>query len=93
MSEKTSNERLDKIIKRLDIITVILLVKSGLTRREIAEALGVSEKTIERLIPVSKLKGAKSKKLQPEPLQPESEQPKPEQPTQTEIGQNEQGQL
>ena len=37
-----SNERLDKIIKRLDIISVILLAKSGLTRKEIAEALGVT---------------------------------------------------
>jgi transposase len=62
MSEKVSNNKLDKIIKRLDIITVVLLVKSGLTRKEIAKALGVSEKTIERLIPVSKIKGTKTKK-------------------------------
>ena len=59
-----SNERLDKIIKRLDIITVILLAKSGLTRKEIAEALGVSEKTIERLIPVSKIRGVRGKKVE-----------------------------
>jgi transposase len=62
MSEKISNDRLDRIIKRLDIITVILLVRSGLKRKEIAEALGVSEKTIGRLIPVSKIKGTKTKK-------------------------------
>ncbi len=62
MSEQVSNNKLDKIIKRLDIITVVLLVKSGLTRKEIAKALGVSEKTIERLIPVSKIKGTKTKK-------------------------------
>jgi transposase len=62
MSEKVSNNKLDKIIKRLDMITVVLLVKSGLTRKEIAEALGVSEKTIQRLIPVSKIKGTKTKK-------------------------------
>ena len=62
MSAKVSNNKLDKIIKRLDIITVVLLVKSGLTRKEIAKALGVSEKTIERLIPVSKIKGTKTKK-------------------------------
>jgi len=64
MSEKKSNERLDKIIKKLDIITVILLVKSGLTRKEIAAVMGVSEKTIERLIPVSKIKGKKTKKAE-----------------------------
>jgi transposase len=80
MSEKTSNERLDKIVKRLDTITVILLVKSGFTRTEIAKALGVSEKTIGRLIPVSRIKGAKGKKLEPE------------QPKSPEVGQNEQGQ-
>ena len=62
MSAKVSNNKLDKIIKRLDIITVVLLVKSGLTRKEIAKALGVSEKTIERLIPVSKIKETKTKK-------------------------------
>ena len=82
MNEKATNERLDKIIKRLDIITVILLVKSGLTRKEIAEALGVSEKTIERLIPVSKLKGTKGKKIET----------KPEETVQTEVGENEQQQ-
>ena len=80
MSEKASDERLDKIVKRLDIVTVILLVKTGLTRKEIAEVLGVSEKTIERLIPISKIKGTKSKKLEAEPLKS------------TEVGENEQGQ-
>ncbi|MGA2768886.1 MAG: helix-turn-helix domain-containing protein [Candidatus Bathyarchaeia archaeon] len=76
------NERLDKIVKRLDLITVILLVRSGLTRKEIAEALEVSEKTIERLISVSKIKGTKNKKIEPEPVQ----QIEPE------VGKNEQGQ-
>jgi hypothetical protein len=60
MNDKDSNEKLDKIIKRLDIITVILLTKSGLKRKEIAETLSVSEKTIERLIPVSKIKGKRA---------------------------------
>lgn len=82
MSDKFLNERLDKIVKRLDLITVILLVRSGLTRKEIAEALEVSEKTIERLIPVSKIKGTKNKKIEPEPVQ----QIEPE------VGKNEQGQ-
>jgi transposase len=82
MSDKGTGQKLDKIVKRLDIITVILLVQSGLTRKEIAEALGVSEKTIGRLIPVSKIKGTKGKKIEPEP----------EQQTETEVGKNEQGQ-
>jgi DNA-binding NarL/FixJ family response regulator len=62
MSKQPNEDRLDKIIKRLDIITVILLAQSGLTRTEIASALGVSEKTIGRLIPVSKIKGKKGKR-------------------------------
>jgi len=82
MSDKFLNERLDKMIKRLDLITVILLVRSGLTRKEIAEALEVSEKTIERLVPVSKIKGTKNKKIEPEPVQP----------IEPEVGKNEQGQ-
>jgi len=66
MTDKAFEERLDKIIKRLDILTVVLLARSGLSRKEIAEALRVSEKTIERLIPVSKIKRAKGKKIEPE---------------------------
>jgi transposase len=34
-----------------------MLKNSGMKRKDIAAALGVSEKTIERLISVSKLKG------------------------------------
>jgi len=51
-----SNGKLDKIVKRLDIIIVVQLVKSGLTRKEIADVLRVSEKTIERMLPFEKLK-------------------------------------
>ena len=83
MSSKTTDEKLDKVIKKLDIIIVILLAKSGLTRKEIADALGVSEKTIGRLIPVSKIRGAKMMKMEIEP-QPQSE-------TDHEAGENEQG--
>jgi len=50
-----SNKKLEKIIKRLDIITVVLLAKSGLKRKEIADILGISEKTIERMLPFAKL--------------------------------------
>jgi len=50
-----TNRKLDEIMKRLDILTVIQLAKSGLTRKEVAEVLGVSEKTIERMLPFAKL--------------------------------------
>ena len=56
MSDKAANEKLDKVIKRLDILTVISLARSGLSRKDIAGALKVSEKTIERLISVAKIK-------------------------------------
>jgi DNA-binding transcriptional regulator LsrR (DeoR family) len=65
MSKQPKDDKLDKIMKRLDIISVILLAQSGLTRTEIAEALGVSEKTIERLIPISKIKAARNRKNRP----------------------------
>jgi hypothetical protein len=65
MSEKITSEKLDRIIKRLDIITVILLAQSGMKRTDIAVALGVSEKTIERLIPISKIKAKKSEPEKP----------------------------
>jgi arsenate reductase-like glutaredoxin family protein len=51
-----SSRKLNEILKRLDILTVILLAKSGLTRKEIADVLKVSEDTIERMLPFRKLK-------------------------------------
>lgn len=78
MSGKISNDKLDRVIKRLDMITVILLVRSGLKRKEIAEALGVSEKTIERLVPVSKIKGTKTKKEEIQRELTGNEKPEPE---------------
>jgi len=50
------NRKMEKIIKRLDMITVILLARAGLKRKEIAQSLGISEKTIERMLPFEKLK-------------------------------------
>jgi DNA-binding transcriptional regulator LsrR (DeoR family) len=55
-ANKDLGKKLGYIAKRLDMITVILLAKSGLTRKEIADVLGVSEKTIERMLPFEKLK-------------------------------------
>jgi DNA-binding transcriptional regulator LsrR (DeoR family) len=50
-----SGSKIDKIIRRLDLLTIILLAKSGLTRKEIADVLEISEKTIERMLPFSKI--------------------------------------
>ncbi|MGB9756163.1 MAG: helix-turn-helix domain-containing protein [Candidatus Bathyarchaeales archaeon] len=50
-----SDSKIDKIIRRLDLLAIILLAKSGLTRKEIADVLGISEKTIERMLPFSKI--------------------------------------
>lgn len=55
-TEKSLGKSLDKIAKRLDMIVVILLARSGLDRKEIADILGVSEKTIERMLPFREIK-------------------------------------
>lgn len=54
--DRSLGKRLDKIAKRLDMIVVILLAKSGLKRKEIADILGISEKTIERMLPFREIK-------------------------------------
>jgi len=55
-ANRNLNEKLSQLNKKLDIIIVVLLAKSGLTRKEIADVLGISEKTIERVVPFEKLK-------------------------------------
>jgi predicted HTH transcriptional regulator len=59
--EKNTNKRLDEISKKLDIILVTLLARSDLTRKEVADVLGVSEDTIERMLPFRKLKSKRHK--------------------------------
>jgi DNA-binding NarL/FixJ family response regulator len=61
MSERTS-KKLDEVLKKLDILVVVQLANSGLTRKEIAEVLKVSEKTIERMLPFAKLGQKRGKK-------------------------------
>jgi DNA-binding NarL/FixJ family response regulator len=61
-ANKDLGNKLRYITKRLDMITVILLAKSGLTRKEIAGVLGVSEKTIERMLPFEKIKQKRREK-------------------------------
>lgn len=58
MSEnpKEIEKKLFKIGKRLDLIIVIMLAQSGLNQKEIAEILGISEKTIQRMLPFRLLK-------------------------------------
>ena len=54
--DRSLGKRLDKIAKRLDMIVVILLARSGVNRKEIADILGISEKTIERMLPFRQIK-------------------------------------
>jgi len=56
MSEKTKNKKLDEALKKLDILLIIQLAKSGLTLKETSKVLGISEDTIERMLPFKKLK-------------------------------------
>lgn len=46
----------EELVKKLDMMITIELAKVGLNRKEVAEALHTSEKTIERMLPFSKIK-------------------------------------
>jgi len=59
MSSKNNGglgKKLDKIGKRLDMIVVIMLAQSGLNLKDIAEILGISERTIRRILPFRQIK-------------------------------------
>jgi transposase len=56
MSEKTSDDKLDRLLRKLDILIVVQLANSGLTLKEVAKTVGISEDTIERMLPFKKLK-------------------------------------
>jgi len=59
MSTKKNNglgKKLDKIGKRLDMILVIMLAQSGLNLKDIADILGISERTIQRMLPFRQIK-------------------------------------
>lgn len=49
-------DTLEKIAKRLDMILVILLAKSGVNQKEIADILGISERTIRNWLPFRQIK-------------------------------------
>ena len=55
-TDKSLGKKLDKIGKKLDMIIVIMLAQSGFSKKEISEILGVSEKTIQRMLPFGELK-------------------------------------
>ena len=57
------NQLLKKLQRNLDILIAIQLAKSGLSRKEVADVLEVSEKTVERMIPFGKIRDL-SKKLE-----------------------------
>ena len=72
-------ERLDKVNKKLDLLTTILLVNSGMKLADIAQTLGVSVRTIQNWLPVAKLKYAKDRRGQPAPEEsPETSSPEAE---------------
>ena len=55
---------LDKVNKKLDLLIVILLVNSGMKLPDIAQTLGVSVRTIQRMVPIAKMKYGKGRKSQ-----------------------------
>lgn len=55
-TDKNTEETLEKIAKRLDMILVVLLAKSGVDQTEIAKILGVTERTIRRWLPFRQIK-------------------------------------
>jgi len=59
--DESLGKRLDKIARRLDMIVVILLARSDLDRKEIADIIEVSEKTIERMLPFRQIKQRRKK--------------------------------
>lgn len=54
--DKNAKETLEKIAKRLDMILVILLAKSGVNQSEIAKIIGTTERTIRNWLPFRQIK-------------------------------------
>jgi len=49
--DRNAKETLDRIAKRLDMILVVLLAKSGVNQSEIARIIGTTERTIRNWLP------------------------------------------
>lgn len=60
-NNKEIKEGIDRINKKLDILIIIMLTNAGMKLPDIAQTLGVSVRTIQRMFPVAKLKYAKGK--------------------------------
>jgi DNA-binding NarL/FixJ family response regulator len=56
LQSKNINSNLEKITKKIDMLLIIELARSGLSLKETANVLQVSEDTIERMLPFKKLK-------------------------------------
>lgn len=56
VKEKNEKQLLGEINNKLDKLIAILLADAGLNRKEVAESLKVSEKTVERMFPFNKVK-------------------------------------
>jgi DNA-binding NarL/FixJ family response regulator len=61
MKDSDSSRKLNDILRRLDVLVIIQLANSGLTLKEIASTLHISEDTIERMLPFKKLKSKRHK--------------------------------
>jgi len=55
------NRKLESLDRKADLVIVIELAKCGLTRKEVADVLEVSEDTIERMLPFGRIKQQLSK--------------------------------
>lgn len=55
-TDKNTRETLERIAKRLDMILVILLAKSGVNQKEIAKIIGVTDRTIRNWLPFGLIK-------------------------------------
>jgi len=53
--DKSLGNKLDNIIRKLDMILVILLAKSGVKQKKIAEILGISDRTIRKWLPFKEI--------------------------------------
>lgn len=59
--KKSVTELIEETNKKLDKLIALLLIKSGLTKEEVAKTLMVSGRTIQNWFPVDKIKkGGKS---------------------------------
>jgi DNA-binding NarL/FixJ family response regulator len=49
-------EKLDLLLKKIDILLIVELTKSGLNKKQVAKVLKISDKTIDKILPYSELK-------------------------------------